>query len=117
MASIVLEMFNYIAHYGLTRRKVSGTHWERLDDRHSWNSSNVVANLVIFNMGRHSFHHRQPATSYESLQFLEHAPELPFGYAASILLALVPMLWRKVMDPRVQRLQELEEVLLPSVAA
>ena len=114
VAIIVLEMFNYIAHYGLKRRRLSETRWERLDDRHSWNSSNVVANLVIFNMGRHSFHHRKPVTSYESLQFLQTAPELPFGYAASILLALIPPLWRQVMDPRVRRLSvDIHQDVLP----
>ena len=51
VAIVVLEMFNYIAHYGLKRRKISERRWDRLDDRHSWNSSNVVANLLIFNMG------------------------------------------------------------------
>ena len=28
------------------------------------------------------------------------APELPFGYAGSILLALAPPLWRRVMDSK-----------------
>ena len=28
------------------------------------------------------------------------APELPLGYAGSILLALVPPLWRRVMDEK-----------------
>ena len=28
------------------------------------------------------------------------APELPFGYAGSILLALAPPLWRRVMDEK-----------------
>jgi len=119
VAIVVLEMFNYIAHYGLQRRRVSEKLWERLDDCHSWNSSNVIANLMIFNMGRHSFHHRKPAKSYEGLQFLRHAPELPFGYAASILLALVPPFWRQVMDPRARQFGELEhgDILLPPISA
>ena len=104
VAILVLEMFNYIAHYGLARRKIGEGRWERLDDRHSWNSSNVAANLLIYNMGRHAYHHRKPAASYESLQILPEAPELPAGYAASILLALVPPLWRRIMDPPSRRL-------------
>lgn len=104
VAVVVLETFNYIAHYGLARRKICEGRWERLDDRHSWNSSNVAANLLIFNMGRHSYHHRKPADSYEDLKCLPDAPELPAGYAASILLALVPPLWRRIMDPPSRRL-------------
>ena len=106
VAIVVLEMFNYIAHYGLVRRQIAEGRWERLGDQHSWNSSNVAANLLIFNMGRHSYHHRKPVASYEGLQYLDDAPELPAGYAASILLALVPPLWRRVMDPRVRRVRD-----------
>ena len=28
------------------------------------------------------------------------APQLPAGYAAMVLLAWVPPLWRRIMDPR-----------------
>ena len=96
---VVLELFNYIAHYGLVR----GT-GQPFTAAHSWNSSNAVANALIFNMGRHSWHHARPAASFESLRFVPTAPELPAGYAGSILLALVPPLWRRVMDPAVQNL-------------
>jgi alkane 1-monooxygenase len=101
---IVLELFNYIAHYGLARAARAKGH-EPFGDRHSWNSSNVLANTMIFNMGRHSYHHTRPAASYQSLEWVAAAPELPAGYAGSILLALVPPLWRRIMDPAVQRLQ------------
>ncbi|HWA91381.1 MAG TPA: alkane 1-monooxygenase [Rhizomicrobium sp.] len=101
VAVTVLELFNYIAHYGLTRRELAPGKFEPLADRHSWNSSNVAVNLLIFNMGRHTYHHRKPSISYEELQYVGSAPELPAGYAGSILLALVPPLWRRVMDARV----------------
>jgi alkane 1-monooxygenase len=99
VAILVLELFNYIAHYGLTRGRDAAGKLEALSDHHSWNSSNVLANSLIFNMGRHSHHHRQPAISYHRLA-MRDAPELPFGYAGSILLALAPPLWRRVMDPK-----------------
>jgi len=101
---IVLELFNYIAHYGLTRRSTARGH-EPFSAAHSWNSSNALANALIFNMGRHSSHHARPAASFERLEWVAEAPELPAGYAGSILLALVPPLWRRVMDPAVQKLQ------------
>jgi alkane 1-monooxygenase len=100
---VVLELFNYIAHYGLARAARPVGH-EPFTDRHSWNSSNIIANMLIFNMGRHSYHHTRPAASYQSLKWVAKAPELPAGYAGSILLALVPPLWRRIMDPAVQRL-------------
>ena len=99
VAVIVLELFNYIAHYGLMRGHDARGRLLQLDDRHSWNSSNLLANALIFNMGRHSSHHRKPAAPYQDLR-MHDAPELPLGYAGSILLALVPPLWRRVMDEK-----------------
>lgn len=101
VAVTVLELFNYIAHYGLVRGCDAKGRLLQLDDRHSWNSSNVLANALIFNMGRHSSHHQKPAASYQDLR-MRAAPELPLGYAGSILLALAPPLWRRVMDPKAQ---------------
>lgn len=103
VAIVVLELFNYIAHYGLTRGFAKNGH-EPFSEAHSWNSSNAMANALIFNMGRHSWHHARPAASFESLRRVKSAPELPAGYAGSILLALVPPLWRRIMDPAVQNL-------------
>lgn len=105
VAITVLELFNYIAHYGLRRRADFTGRIEPFGDHHSWNSSNVLVNLLIFNMGRHSYHHRKPSASYQDLQFVRMAPELPAGYAGSILLALVPPLWRRVMDGQVEKLR------------
>ncbi len=105
VAISVLEMFNYVAHYGLIRERKPGGALEPFAPYHSWNSSNVIANPVIFNMGRHSDHHTRPTSPYETLRYIDDSPELPAGYAGSILLALVPPLWRRVMDPRVRDLR------------
>jgi alkane 1-monooxygenase len=96
VAIISLELFNYVAHYGLLRAPD-----EPFTDRHSWNASHAVGNALLFNMGRHSDHHRRAAAPYQTLQPMADAPELPAGYAGSMLLALIPPLWRRVMDRRV----------------
>jgi alkane 1-monooxygenase len=103
VAIVVLELFNYIAHYGLTRERTRMGGFERASDWHSWNSSNAIANKLLLNMGRHSDHHRRPSAAYQLLQPVAEAPELPLGYSGSILLAAIPPLWRRVMDPRVLR--------------
>jgi alkane 1-monooxygenase len=103
LAIVVLELFNYIAHYGLRRGSDSAGRADPMDDRHSWNSSNVLVNYMLFNMGRHSYHHRKPSAAYQTLVYRHEGPELPAGYAGSILLALVPPLWRAVMDEPARR--------------
>ncbi|MET0789815.1 MAG: rubredoxin, partial [Cellulomonas sp.] len=42
-----------------------------------------------------------PTRRYQTLRDFEESPVLPTGYAGMIVLALVPALWRRVMDPRV----------------
>jgi alkane 1-monooxygenase len=100
VAIVLLELFNYIAHYGLERRGGPDGRPERLAAVHSWNSRRRMNNWSLFNMGCHSDHHRFPMRSYEGLEATAGAPELPTGYAGAILLALIPPLWRRVMDPR-----------------
>jgi alkane 1-monooxygenase len=103
VAILMLELFNYIAHYGLARRRNAHGVYERMDAVHSWNSARRMNNWSLFNMGRHSDHHRRPAQSYQRLRAAPDAPQLPAGYAEAILLSLIPPLWRHVMDPRAER--------------
>jgi alkane 1-monooxygenase len=100
VAVALLESFNYIAHYGLSRRVAPDGRTERLAPQHSWNSGRRMNNAALFNMGRHSDHHRRTTRSYEQLEAIPAAAELPSGYAGALLTALVPPLWRRVMDGR-----------------
>ena len=101
LAVVLLEAFNYIAHYGLSRAASAGGRIERLAPHHSWNSGRRMNNAALFNMGRHSDHHYHPAQRYERLEPIVGEAELPFGYAGALLTALFPPLWRRVMDGRV----------------
>jgi len=101
----LLEAVNYLEHYGLLRQKVlhgDRARYERVEPRHSWNSNNVATNVLLYHLQRHSDHHANPTRRYQALQDDSQAPVLPTGYAGMILLALLPPLWRKVMDPRVR---------------
>jgi alkane 1-monooxygenase len=101
IAVLLLETFNYIAHYGLVRGASSDGRVERLAPEHSWNSGRRMNNAALFNMGRHSHHHRAMTRSYEGLEPLATASTLPSGYASALLTAFVPPLWRRTMDGRV----------------
>jgi alkane 1-monooxygenase len=98
----LLESVNYMEHYGLLRQKRDdGTdRYERCQPYHSWNSDNVASNVLLYHLQRHSDHHAHPTRRYQSLRHCEDAPELPSGYPLMIVIALVPPLWRRVMDQR-----------------
>ena len=97
----LLETVNYVEHYGLRRQKLPSGHYERIRPSHSWNSNSVVANVFLFHLQRHADHHANPLRRYQALRHVEEAPQLPEGYSAMLVLALFPLLWRRVMDPRV----------------
>jgi alkane 1-monooxygenase len=101
IAFSLLEVINYVEHYGLVRTEVTPGEYERIAPQHSWDSSYRVSNWMLINLARHSDHHCVAAKRYQSLELLPLAPQLPAGYGAMFLLALVPPLWFRVMNPRV----------------
>jgi alkane 1-monooxygenase len=96
----LLEVVNYLEHYGLRRQKREDGRYERCMPEHSWNSNNVASNVLLYHLQRHSDHHANPTRRYQALRHVEEAPQLPTGYAGMIVLAWFPPLWRRVMDPR-----------------
>ena len=100
----LLEVVNYMEHYGMLRQKVGvgeRERYERVDPSHSWNSNNIATNVLLYHLQRHSDHHANPTRRYQSLRDFEESPVLPTGYAGMIVLAIVPAVWRRVMDRRV----------------
>jgi len=95
-----LTSANYIEHYGLLRGRDSNGRYERCEPHHSWNSNHIFSNLVLFHLERHSDHHAHPLRRYQSLRHFDDLPTLPNGYFGAYLLAYVPWLWYRVMDPR-----------------
>lgn len=97
----MLETVNYLEHYGLRRQKLADGRYERVRAWHSWNSNTIVANVCLFHLQRHSDHHAHPVRRYQTLRHAEEAPQLPSGYATMMLIAMIPPLWRRIMDWRV----------------
>ena len=100
-AFVSLEIINYIEHYGLERKQGADGRFERTTHLHSWNSNYLLTNLMLFQLQRHSDHHENPRRRYQALLHYDASPQLPGGYAAMFLLALVPPLWFAVINPRV----------------
>jgi len=99
-----LELVNYLEHYGLTRRHLGAGRYEHVQPRHSWNAAHRASNWFLINLQRHSDHHFKPDRRFPLLQNWTdaHAPQLPYGYPLMAAIALVPPVWRRVMNPRVR---------------
>ncbi|MCV6594865.1 MAG: alkane 1-monooxygenase [Silicimonas sp.] len=99
-----LELVNYMEHYGLTRRHLGEGRYEPVAPRHSWNAAHRATNWFLINLQRHSDHHYKPDRRYPLLQTYgaDEAPQLPHGYGIMGVLAMIPPLWRRRMNPRVR---------------
>ena len=98
IAFSLLEVVNYIEHYGLERSH-DGRRFERVAELHSWDSPRRLTNYLLINLQRHADHHVAPQRRYQTLHHSPAAPKLPAGYAEMVLLALVPRLWFARIDP------------------
>lgn len=98
VAKSLLEMVNYMEHYGLVR--LPG---KRVFPRHSWNSNNKISSWTLFNLTRHSHHHANASVPFQYLKPTPDAPMMPAGYLGTLGLTLVPSIWFKVMQPRLEQ--------------
>ena len=99
-----LELVNYVEHYGLVREYLGEGRYEPVQPRHSWNAAHKASNWLLINLQRHSDHHWKPDRRFPLLQNYpaEQAPQLPYGYPVMTAAAMVPPVWRRMMNPRVK---------------
>ncbi len=50
----LFEIINYIEHYGLKREQKADGSYARTMPEHSWNNNNIVTNLFLYQLQRHS---------------------------------------------------------------
>ncbi len=100
-----LELVNYVEHYGLTRKHLGDGKYEHVMPHHSWNAAHKASNWLLINLQRHSDHHYKPNRRFPLLQNYTdaQAPQLPYGYPVMTMAAMVPPLWRRIMNPRVKK--------------
>ncbi|WP_299770645.1 alkane 1-monooxygenase [uncultured Tateyamaria sp.] len=104
-----LELVNYIEHYGLTRKHLGDGKYEHVQPRHSWNAAHKASNWLLINLQRHSDHHYKPDRRFPVLQNYTEAdaPQLPYGYPVMTIAAMMPKVWKRVMNPRVQKWRDM----------
>ncbi|MBD3765108.1 MAG: fatty acid desaturase, partial [Rhodobacterales bacterium] len=104
-ASGQLLLSDYVQHYGLTRAVDARGGAEPVAARHSWNAAPRMSAATMLNAPRHSDHHAHPSRPYPALRLdpPDRMPTLPRSLPVMAALALVPPLWRRVMDRRAAR--------------
>lgn len=100
-ARILLEIVNYMEHYGLVR--VPGA---PVEPKHSWNTNRRVSSLILFSLTRHSAHHEKGDLPFWVLNPYPQAPEMPFGYLTTIYICMIPPLWYKIINPKLKEWDE-----------
>lgn len=99
IAFSLLEIVNYVEHYGLLRKQLEPGVFERVTPAHSWNTDHRISNWLLINLQRHSDHHVIATRRFQALQTYPESPQLPAGYPAMVLLALIPPLWYRLIHP------------------
>lgn len=94
LAQVFDKTLEYVQHYGLVR--VPGT---PIEARHSWDTGRLISNTLHYNLGRHADHHLAGGKPFWDLELKAGAPVLPFGYPTAALVALIPPLWHRMIDP------------------
>ena len=83
MAIMLLEVVNYIEHWGLQR---SGKTVTSLD---SWDTDNIWTLYTLVGLSRHSDHHARASRPFHLLRHFDESPKMPSGYYGTIVLALL----------------------------
>ena len=90
-----LEAINFVEHYGLVRERGKPVRM-----RHSWNSNHFFSSIYLYNVTRHSDHHRASNLKFWELNPCDDsAPTLPYGYLWMLYLVLIaPFLYQRIME-------------------
>lgn len=91
LASLLLESFNYLQHYGLIRVEGGKVH-----PRHSWNHLTPVVRSAAMEITVHSHHHDDMQVPFYALEPDPDAPQMPSALIC-FMVALIPPLWERVI--------------------
>jgi alkane 1-monooxygenase len=107
-AQMQMMLADYVQHYGMVRRLRPDGRPEPVGARHSWDAPHFLSSLMMMNAPRHSDHHAHPGRAYPDLRLErdEARPMLPFSLPVMAAIAMLPRLWRRVMDRRVLRMRD-----------
>lgn len=96
-ALIIMELFQYVGHYGLIR--VPGT---PVRAAHAWELSGQGSSSFTINLTCHSDHHISGQKPFWQLRLTNQAPTLPYGPFPVLALAMIPPLYFKITKPALE---------------
>jgi alkane 1-monooxygenase len=103
-AQMQLILADYVQHYGLRRANKADGKPEPAGPQHSWNAPQWYSSAMMLNAPRHSDHHMHPMRRFPALRLdRDTMPVLPFSLPVMAAVAMIPPLWRKVMNPALTR--------------
>lgn len=99
----LLEIINYLEHYGLRRAMKKSGRYELVREIHSWNSNHALGRILLYELTRHSDHHYRASKKYQLLDYHDVSPQLPYGYPTMMVIALFPPLWFSMVNKYVPK--------------
>ncbi len=106
-AQMQLLISDYVQHYGLRRAVLPTGKAEPVAVQHSWNAAPWFSGAMMLNAPRHSDHHMNPSRPFPALRMRrKRVPTLPSTFPLMGLVATIPPLWRRIMDPKVQKIHQ-----------
>ena len=104
LAFSLLEIVNYVEHYGIVRKEISPGKYERVNPMHSWNSNHRLSNFFLFQLQRHSDHHANAIKRYQVLKHYDESPQLCIWLSCHDYVSCVSSLMVQVDEPHIKAL-------------
>ena len=89
-----MQLMTYIQHWGLGGQRELGN-----EHVYGWEDGCRLQGWLTLNLSFHDAHHQMPSLPFYRLSLSEGSPRLPAGYVVMMGAALVPSLWRRLMEP------------------
>ena len=105
---ILLQVVNYLQHYGLERAPGS-----KIEPAHSWQTDRISSRFLLLELPRHADHHCHSTRPYHRLLSHAESPMLPLGLLGTAPLLLIPPLWSRIARRILERSHSATEPVRP----
>lgn len=95
LVTFAVQVVTYMQHWGLGDDCLESARKHEF----GWEDDCRFQSWVTLNLSLHQAHHDTPGRPYFRVALAAASPRLPAGYVLLMFAALVPSLWRRVMEP------------------